>query len=186
MEADALSGMRLRVRSRITMHMNDASVLGAALYASCNSATELFELSYSGHSLRELKAASGSFAISMEEWEAVFSRSSCRIIRSDRVAALVKRPQFLRECNMIEAALSCTLAEEEQRRAWTSPMTKVAAFVALHSSTDTEGKLSSILGAIVRADARRLEDLRATAEETGPDVVLLASAVDGLVHAVVP
>ena len=86
----------------------------------------------------------------------------------------------------LEAALSTTLLEEAQGAAWrASPTIRVATQVALCRATDAAECVSSVVGGMVLADSRRLDDLKNNVEDAGLDIMVVAQAVSALASSVV-
>ena len=62
---------------------------------------------------------------------------------------------------------------------------RVAAQVAICRTTDTSLCTSSVVGGMVRADERRLEDLRNDIQDRGLDILMMAQAVTALASTIV-
>ena len=66
----------------------------------------------------------------------------------------------------ITGAIRCTAAESEQGARYERPWTKALCYVAVHLE-DADAALTSALGTLVRADARRMEELREQLDDDG-------------------
>lgn len=81
----------------------------------------------------------------------------------------------------LEAALATTLGESAQLAAWRAcPSVRVAAQVALCRNSDAALCLSAVVGGMVRADARRVDDLKATIEKETLDIMVYSRAMNAL------
>ena len=81
----------------------------------------------------------------------------------------------------LEEALVCTLGEAAPAGIWKKhPGVRLAAAVALHRDEDATEALSAVLGGLVAADSRRVEDLKTSIEDAGVDLIYVSEAVSAL------
>ena len=185
--AEILSRLRNEMEHAVTMRLADYQLVQIAIVCSCNQQDEMidFLFSYPSNSQIKMAARKGKAKLSVCEWEGLFGRAATSGLASlsrttAPLLAICNRAEFKPHQERIAASLCCTLAETEQQRGWQSPLSKIASLVALHSQDNTEERISCLLGSVVRADSRRLEDLRATMEEEGCDVILLCDCISAL------
>ena len=69
-----------------------------------------------------------------------------------------------------------TIAENEQAAAYARAWTRGLCFLALHFE-HSDHAIQACLGTIVRADTRRLEDLRCEIDDVGPNVMLVSRLI---------
>lgn len=179
--SDVARRIRERVGSGISRGMTDFESLTIGLAASCGNAPELFEYLLDRQLAKELnllKAAD--VAVTLPEFQTLFS--SFRPLRADYVAAVANDCAFQLFVKNLQTQLQCTITERDQRAAWSIPAIRVLAYVAIHADVDTEDRMSCALGGVVRADLRRLEDLRASVEGEAMDVMSVGSSISSLVR----
>ena len=117
------------------------------------------------------------------EWEALFGKD-CSTVNNCREMAEVARESHFDTCHKnIQEALRCSLMESKSKDAWSRLVTKASCYVALHSE-DAEARISACLGGIVRADSRRLDDVRSNIEDDGADCLVLTKVVIALARSV--
>lgn len=118
------------------------------------------------------------------EWEFIFGKADMTV-RDGGLGNFTNETTFSEYHKQLEAALRCSLVEEQSKVAWAKPLTKAACYLALHSE-DTESRVAACLGGIVRADSRRLDDVRSTVEDGEVDHMLLAKVVLSIATSIVP
>lgn len=118
------------------------------------------------------------------EWEFIFGKTAMTI-RDGGLASFAKEATFSEYHQQLEAALRCSLMEAQSKVAWGKPLIKAACYLALHSD-DTESRVAACLGGIVRADSRRLDDVRSTIEDGDVDHMLLSKVVLSIAKSIVP
>ena len=165
----------VRVAKAVTMKLSPAKAVTLSLFASSNTSKELCDFLFSGYTRKEIGSALSKDELNMtdDEWNFLFSRHSMPVGTSESIRKLVTRPEFVLEVKRIESVLSLTLQESDAALAWSAPSTKISCFLAMHGES-THDRIESVLGILLRSDARKLEDLRTTMEEEGPEIVLLA------------
>ena len=84
----------------------------------------------------------------------------------------------------MESSLRCSLEEVKAREAWARPVTKVACYLALHAE-DAEARIATCLGGIVRADSRRIDEVKSGVEDVGGNAMLLTQSVLAMASSVV-
>ena len=89
-----------------------------------------------------------------------------------------------KQSSNIENALRCSLVEMSAQRAWKRPISKISCFVALHTES-AEELIGCVLGGLVKADVRRLDDVRSEVEDATTDCMLLTRSVLALASSVV-
>ena len=77
------------------------------------------------------------------------------------------------------SAPSCTLEESRQKQHWGNPAVQVAAALALNFE-DPQPFVDSCVWTVVRADHRRLEELRRNVESTPVPLFLLTESIEAM------
>ncbi len=116
------------------------------------------------------------------EWDVLFGQTLCEINQS-AIESVAKETQFESCTQSIENALRCTLMEKKARDSWSNIAVKASCYVALHSE-DAEARMASCMGGIVRADSRRLDDIRCMVEDEGGDILVLTKVAIALGKAI--
>jgi hypothetical protein len=171
-----------RVASQVASWPTPVEMVQIALACSTRQPAELLQFMFSRGLARAATAKAADLAVKEEEWAALFGTAS-RPSGVGAVGALQREPELQEGVLKIQNALRCTVAETAQGQAWARPWTRTAAFLAMHTD-EHEQLITHSVGNIVRADCRRLDDLRAEIEDSNWDTVLLASVVSALAAAV--
>ena len=173
----------VRVRESVAGWLTDRMCMQVAICASMRTCDELLSFLLKAHVARGAVAASKTLLLSPSEWDALFGHqaSPCQ---TSPLADVRADPRFVHSCGRVQSALRCTVGESGQGALWQRPLTKAACALAMHMDRYEEF-ITSSLGNVVRADLRRLEDLRCTMEDEGVDVVLVAQLVQALADCVV-
>ena len=189
---EVLQAVRDRTRSSISIAITDIDALVISLACGMFDANALLEYAFSSIVRADAIAAKAKLSLSDAEFVVLFGTPDAASVaaRTDQNNRRLSVYEQLSESKLfrqnLEAALSTTLLEDEQRAAWAaSPAIRVAAQIALCRTTDAAACLSSVCGGIVRADNRRLDDLKNGIEETGLDVLVVTQAIVALASSVV-
>lgn len=171
--------IRVRIAGGVSRCIAKQEALLIGLCASCHSAQDLVDFLLDRNLARELSLLKLSeIAITAREFDALFAgfRPMCvepavQALRGEALKSFVT--QFQKQ-------LECTLIESDQKAVWSLPQVRVLVYFALHTEMDTEERVACALGGVVRADLRRLEDLRASLESEN-DVYSVAASIRALV-----
>jgi hypothetical protein len=180
---EVLQQVRTRTRAHVSVSVSDATALGIALSCSITDHQSLIEFSYDKGVRFEVADAADKLALTDAEFAVLFGVADApRSSRADgQLRAFEQLPEAQEMKTMLANALTTTLLESGPQTVWkVSPSLRVAAVVALCRRHDVEACLSAVLGGIVSADSRRLEDLRSGVEDEGIDVLMLNQAITAL------
>lgn len=100
-------------------------------------------------------------------------------LRDGGVTTVVQSSEFQPEIDAIGEALKCTVAEQEQRAQYARAWTRALCYVGVHLS-ESDRALESALGSLVRADGRRVEELRERLDDEGLDTMLMTKVLQAL------
>lgn len=176
---DIVKQIRGRVEKKVSRCLTDAEVLTIALAASCHAPVNLLEGVCNRQIARELSRDDNmkDTAVSLKEFQGLFSTLSTTGVRVEEcVSCTIENHAFKKFVSSFESDLKCTLMERDQKLAWAVPAVRVLVYVALHSEVDTEERVNCSIGGVVRADTRRLEDVRASLEDA-MDIYSLGASV---------
>lgn len=121
-------------------------------------------------------------ALTKNEFCDLFGKDS-HCLNSDLARRVCESKSACENAQSVEHALQCSLVEPGARAAWARHVSKLACIVALHTE-EAEEMIGAVLGGMVRADLRRLEDLRCDIEDGDTDTMLLFETVTALASAV--
>lgn len=181
---DVLEGIRDRVCSAIGSTLTAQDAIAVSLAATAPRDREaVFGMLLNNTQARVASRSPDSVALTDAEWEFIFGKTASTV-RDGGIVGFFKDKTFFECHQQLEGALRCSLVETQSKVAWAKPLTKAACYLALHSE-DTESKVAACLGGIVRADSRRLDDVRSSIEDGDVDHMLLAKVVLSIVKSIV-
>ena len=105
------------------------------------------------------------------------SSRSCELSR-------LKNTNFGSHTETIEKALRCTLQEDAHKERWSNDGVKCTSLLAMNMSLADEA-LESSVGAPLRSDSRRLDDLKTDIECNGSDIVTIHDVITSITTAVI-
>ena len=174
--------IRKRVAAVIGNWVNDTEAIQAVVACACREPLPILGVLFTRAVTLELTPRIASLAITDEEWGVLFGATATQPHRAKELAEIIASSMFKKEAAKLEAALLCTLSETTPRQAWTRAITKVATYVGLHF-VSCEEVLSAALGAPVRADARRIDELVSEFETRGCETMEVANMIVSLSNA---
>jgi hypothetical protein len=160
--------------------LDDSEALTVGLAASCSNGKQVIELLADRQTAKELCALKATdIGMTFAEFSALFS--NFRPVRTDAIVPVLGDGAFKRFVASVQQQLACTIEERDQKQAWSQAVVRVLVYVAMHSEFETEERVGCAMGGVVRADLRRLEDLRAAHEGDAMDVLSVGSSIAALV-----
>jgi hypothetical protein len=184
---EVLGDVRVRTQQHVAVRLNDANALAVAVISASIEPVELLEYAFDGTVRRDALEARAQLALTAHEFGALFGArgdgqaSAFCAYPSKKLAALDASPTGVAMRRRLEQALVCTLVEAAPASIWQKhPGVRLAAAVALHRDEDATEALSAVLGGLVAADSRRVEDLKTALEDAGVDLIFVSEAVSAL------
>ena len=174
----AVNAIRGRVVSHIGSWLGDKECIQVALCCATRDSGHLLEFLFNRDVEKAAKKATSNLAVTAQEFEALFG-SKARATREGSLAHVVADADFNATSQCLESALRCTLHEAIQGGLWSKPWTRVSTYYAMHLESH-EDAIVSTLGSVIRADTRRLDDLRAELDEAGIDAMLMSRVIVAL------
>jgi len=175
--------MKRRVGAHISNTIEEKDCVAVCLAASLQrDREELFGVLLNNNLSRVAMKCADSLSIKESEWSKLFGKSAT-FTNESKVATLTKDTAFAPHAEALESALRCSLLEPASKMAWKSAVARVSSYVALYTESSEE-LISHVLGGLVRADMRRLDDVRSNVEDTPTDHMLLCQALLALSHSV--
>ena len=191
---EVLQDVRERTRRWVSVTLPDLDALTIALTCGMVEATALIQYAQERTVRTDAVGATARLKLSDAEFIALFGTADPTMLRprqaggdhNRRLVEYEALPEATALRAQLEAALSTTLLEDAQRAAWrSSPVIRVAAQVALCRASDAAQCLNAVVGGMVRADDRRVDDLKSTVEDRGLDIMIVSQALAALASSVV-
>tara|TARA_B100001094_G_scaffold332287_2_gene403739 strand:- start:1318 stop:1875 length:558 start_codon:yes stop_codon:yes gene_type:complete len=184
MRSDVLTSIHTRTCEALGARLTSQEALAVSVAASApRERADVFGMLLNSVQSKAAMKHADKIAPTDSEWEALFGKD-CSAVNNCREMTEVATESHFDTCHKnIEEALRCSLMESKSNEAWSRLVTKASCYVALHSE-DAEARMSACLGGIVRADSRRLDDVRSNIEDGGADCLVLTKVVIALARSV--
>lgn len=174
----AVSAIRGRIGDRVGLWVKDPECIQMALASAMREPKEMLEFLFSKTIATDALKNAKAVAMTIGEWNALVGAHS-RITKPAPVEVLCEDSAFQTGILQVQNALRCTVEERDIAPTWSRAVTKTACVLAMHTENH-EDFLESALGSVVKADARRLDDLRELLEQEGTDTMAMAAAIVAL------
>lgn len=122
-------------------------------------------------------------SVSIKELVSLFGRES-HASGNAAMTTVAESAQLLSACTALQGALRCSLAEANAAAAWQRPCIRAVCMLSLFSD-HSEDLIAAVLGGLVRADTRRIDDVRSSTEDEETDHLSLCQMIMGMSAAVV-
>lgn len=122
-------------------------------------------------------------ALTEAEWVSLFGKGSAPL-KESTLLCVTSEPDFSEHTSSISDALRCSLTESVSKAAWKRASCRLSCYVALYTDNSDEW-IAHVLGGLVKADTRRLDDVRCNLEDDDTDHMLLSRSVMALASCVV-
>lgn len=163
--------------------MSDTDAVAVALSAAMDRDDEdVFGVLLNAQHSKKASTLKTKLAITDDEFCLLFGHTSV-ILRSEKLISTSEDPVFKQHESSILEALRCSLEEHDSKKAWNRAGTRLACYYALHTD-NTDERIAMCLGGFVRADSRRIDDVRSCVEDDGADTLLLCRTLISLAEAV--
>lgn len=151
---DVLAAIRQRAMRATGKYTNDALAIRLALCCATREPALSAQYTFADSVVESCKDYTEYLAITADEFSCLFGKSAglCEATPEDE-------RQFRDTVERLQEALVSTLAEEDRRAVWASAVRRLAVSLSLHLVA-FEALLPNVLGAPLRGDMRKLEDLR--------------------------
>jgi hypothetical protein len=178
----AVVNIRSRTSELLGSWIRDIDAIQISMACATRTSTELLEFMLNPQHAKVAVKNTKALAIDAEEWAALFG-AGAKMTNGTQIGAKMASVDKLSRMQSLASALRCTVAEKTQGCVWARTWTRAACLVAMHMETHEE-TLAACLGNVVRADLRRLEDLRCELDDNGVGVMTLAQIVEALARSV--
>ena len=177
-----LTDIRTRVHGHVGSWLKDHECIQVALCASLREPEEPTEFLFRKEIARAILEKKRQLATNAHEWDALFGALAVAHSPS-KVEKLASDEDFNSMLARMEIALRCTTEEKELKQTWARGWTKAACVIAMHTDSH-EDLVASSVGSVVRADSRRLEELRNEIDDDEAETMMLSSAIVALSQAI--
>lgn len=182
--AAVVSAMRDRVEKNLTSTLSDADSVAVCIAAGFSrDRDEVFGVILNNNLCKVVASCADSLVVLPEEWAALFGKD-CTFTKESSLTKVLTDDKFKALTGSISDALRCSLTEAGAKAAWQRATSRLSCYLALHTDC-TEELVSHVLGGLVRADTRRLDEVRSTVEDQATDCMLLSMSVIALANCVV-
>lgn len=168
--------LKSRVLKNLANNIKDRDCVALCIAASLpRDRDDLFGFLLSNNLCRVAMACADELSIKEDEWTKLFGRDAV-FTTEFHACGILKEYGFSSHLDAISSALRCSLTEPVSNVSWQKATSKLSCFVALYTNSSEEF-ISHVLGGLVRADTRRLDDIRCNIEDEETDHMLLCKAV---------
>ena len=174
----AVARIRERTVGYLGTWVKDADAVQIAMACATRAPRELLEFMLARNNAQAAATHVPALAITEDEWTALFGANS-KLTRGEQLAAKLGATDQIKNVDHLGSALRCTIAESSQGAIWSRPWTKAACLLAMHMELH-ESSLTACLGNLVRADLRRLEDLRCQLDADGLETITISEVLEAL------
>lgn len=181
--------MRERVGRYISNPVSDADALSLCLSCATVESEALLELSHDRIVCSEATTHMSKLALQPGDFDTLMCDATMTAPRRNALGVAIHELEndnddFKKWHRDIEAALPLTMTEVTQRQRWQdSARVRMRVLLAVLRKDGHAQCLETALGGILQSDYRLVDDLRATTEEAGIDIILVSSAIDAVSRA---
>lgn len=164
--------------SMLGQHVDATFAVQVALVASCRERTDLVTTLFPRRDAHALTPqVLDKCRLSAEQFGAIVR--FCTVNSTARISDLSTADHARGSIESVQGALSCTLQEMRQKQHWENPAVRVAAALALNFE-EPQPFVDSCVWTVVRADHRRLEELRKNVESAPVPLFLLTESIEAM------
>ena len=185
--SEPLGEIRKRAQQSVSIRLLDADAIATSIYTSLIEAPALLEYACEGQVRLETTQHAAFLAMNTFEYCSIFGAATVGRCghTSSKLAATCQLPEARQLLQLVEKSLQTTLNEALQGTLWKRSLpTRVAALLSLCRPTDAIECLDAVVGGVVTADSRSIDDLKTRLEDEGLDILLVTELVHGLVASV--
>lgn len=182
--AAIVSAMRVRVTKHLTSTLSDADCVAVCIASRfIRDRDEVFSVLLNNNLCKLVSPCADNLAILPQEWAILFGQNSSFTTETP-LSKVIANESFKTAIESMSNALRCSLTEAGAKAAWERAPSRLGCYLALYTD-HTEEFVAKVLGGLVRADTRRLDDVRSTLEDEATDWMLLSMSVIALANCVV-
>lgn len=179
---EVLGQLKERVCKAAGSRLEDKLALQLTIACAMRETEDLVEFIAPRHVAAAVLKQESVVAITRDEWASVFG-TQLPPLRDGGVTAVVQSAEFQPEIAAIGDAIRCTVAEHEQSQRYARAWTRALCYVGAHMA-ESDHALETALGNLVRADGRRMEELREKLDDEGVDTILMTRVLKALTDSI--
>ena len=176
--AELITNIRARVCQHVAARLTEYQAVQIAIAAAMRDSDDVIGFLLPSHLAKTANKAKENFKLSEEEWVGLFGCHT-QPARDGGVGAIVTSKEFLPQVTRLQNVLKQTVAEKDQASLWEKSWCKVACYVAMHLELPDE-LITGTLGTVIKADARRIEEMYNEIDDDGPEVMLISQCIIAL------
>jgi len=181
--AAIIVAVRERVNSTVAGRLNDREAIQVALAAALRDPEDVIGFLLPGHLARLANNSRDKFKMDHLEWNALFGNGA-QAVRDGGMARIVASAEFEPQLARLSNTLKMTIGEKDQAVVWARTWSKVLCYVAMHLDVADEALLG-VLGTIIKADNRRIEELHNSIDDDEAEVLLISKCIVALSECIV-
>lgn len=176
---EAFAPIRERVAANVAHRLDDKGALQLALACTMREPEDVVGFLFPALVAKQVLKNPKTFALHHEEWMTLFGNNAAPVRDTGGLAKIVQSHEFAPGSTTMSSALRCTVAEPQQARLWARPWSQALCYLALHLE-EPDAMVESVLGTVVKADSRRLEELHGSIDDNGYETLLMAKVMIAL------
>ena len=173
--AQAILAVHARLRELWPIAVADSTALVIGMCGICTNAQTTVELLCDRRLAPVVVLNLETLATNAAEFQTIMKHMSAR---GAALNGLETSDWFQSRKALVEKALLCTLAEAGVAIAWQKPSVQLAVLLTFQCKTPPLPTLDDILGAVIRSDSRRVDDLHYECLRETPDPASLCRAFE--------
>ena len=174
-----ISQIRERTATVISHRLDDRNLLQLAIVAAMREPDDTLGMLFPPLVIKSATPSAKIISITADEWADLFGVAAAPL-RDGGLAAVVGSAEFAPSLAALTSTMRCTINEAQQKTLWERQWTRALCFVAVHL-LDPEARLTSVMGTLVKADERRIEEMtNEIDDDDGGDAMLMAKVVIAL------
>lgn len=178
--SDVVRQCLAHVMKKLGSHADTAFAVKVALVSSCRDREDLTSTLFSARDAKMLSSAIlDECKVNPSQFGAIVR--FCVVNQRSSVSELSNADHAQAAVKCVERALVCTLDEQRQKVHWQNPAVQVASALALNFD-DPQPYVDACVWTVVRADLRRLEELRRDVESKATPLFFVGQSIESLSH----
>ena len=173
--AEIIVRIRDRVNAQVAGRMSERDALQVSIAAAMRDNEEVLGFLLPHHLIKGAIQSSYKYKILPDEWSVLFGNGA-QAIRDGGVQSVVISQEFRPHLLKLTDALRTTITEKDQAVVWSRSWTKLLAYLSMHMD-EANDALVGVLGTVIKADERRIEEFHNQVDDDGPEVLLVAKVI---------
>lgn len=181
--AEVIVALRTRVNTHVAARLSEREALQLAMAAAMRDPDEVFGFLLPGHLAKIAIKRLDDVMMTANEWKVLFGIGT-QPVRDGGVATIVNSSEFSPQTDLLSIALRQTISEKDSAAVFARQWPKLLCFLAMHLEMADQA-LVSVLGTVISADKRRIEELQNSIDDDGVQIVLISKIIIALSESLV-